>query len=121
MTPLGVGARLRAARAAARLTQGAVARQLHVGTATIANYEAERTAPSLPALGALAVLYGVSCDWLVTGRPRLPHGLSEPYGPEDLPPTKGPTVAVLRCAHSVPVRDRCPDCEQEEKERRLGP
>jgi len=90
-----------------------------MGAATIANYEAERTAPSLLILGQLAALYRVSCDWLVTGRARLPHAFSEPYGPEDLPPTKGPTV--LRCSHSVPVRDRCPDCEQEEKERRLGP
>jgi len=85
-----------------------------MGAATIANYEQERTAPSLFILGRLAALYRVSCDWLVTGHPRLPHKLSEPYRPVERP-------TVQRCPHGTPYRDRCPDCEQEAKERRLGP
>jgi len=96
-----------------------------MGAATIANYEAERTAPSLFILGRLAALYRVSCDWLVTGHPRLPHSLSKPHRQVMVRTAVAPSTPGLgtieRCLHGVPIRDRCPDCEHEAKEGVLGP
>lgn len=90
----GLAARLRAARAAADLTQVAVAAVFGYTPPTIANWERARTEPSLADVGRLATLYCVSCDWLLTGRARLPHR----FGRE-------------RCEHGKPITDRCMPCE----------
>jgi transcriptional regulator with XRE-family HTH domain len=95
MTLKGLADRLRAARAAADLTQGAVASALGYVPETIANWERNRAEPSASDLARLAVLYRVSVDWLLTGEPRMPHRFER----------------AERCAHDVPITDRCVACE----------
>jgi transcriptional regulator with XRE-family HTH domain len=89
MQPQDLGRRLRIARDAAGLTQSQVAAALGFSGHTIANWEAERTTPSLADVAALSVLYRVRVGWLV---------LAESVDP-------------VTCPHSVPLRDRCTDCE----------
>lgn len=91
----GLGDRLRAARAAANLTQGTVASVFGYVPETIANWERERTEPSASDLARLATLYHVSVDWLSTGNPRMPHRFE----------------CVDRCPHGIPIADRCKQCE----------
>lgn len=78
MTSQGTPERLRAARAAAGLTQEQVGRALGVSAQTIANWEHGRTSPSTADVARLAALYRVSCDWLLTGKPRLAHRFEPP-------------------------------------------
>lgn len=92
--------RLRAARAAADITQGDVAEALGCSPNTIANWEKDRSTPCAPDLVKLIRLYGVSADWLLTGIARLPHRF-------------GPPKLSQRCVHGVPFSDRCIACEHE--------
>lgn len=98
MTVKGFAERLRAARAAANLTQIQVAAALGYRATTIANWERERTEPCATDIARLAALYRVTADWLLTGRPHLEHRFAPSPEPE-------------RCAHGVPTRDRCRACE----------
>jgi transcriptional regulator with XRE-family HTH domain len=91
----GLSGRLRAARAAADLTQGAVASVLGYVPATVANWERGRTEPGASDLARLAVLYHVSVDWILTGTPRMPHSFER----------------CERCEHDIPITDRCTACE----------
>jgi transcriptional regulator with XRE-family HTH domain len=90
----GLAERLRAARAAASLTQAQVAAALGYQPTTIANWDRGRAEPCATDLSRLATLYQVSADWLLTGQARLRHR----FGQE-------------RCPHGVPVTDRCTACE----------
>ena len=94
MSLAGFAERLRAARAAADLTQIAVSAALGYTPATIANWEHGRTEPSATDLARLAALYRVSLDWLLTGRAHLEHRFEV-------------------CPHGVPVaeRARCGLCD----------
>ena len=85
----GLPKRLRACRAAADLTQEAVANVLGVTPDTISNYERGRTEPSLADIVRIARLYGVSVEHLVAG--------STPTPP--------------RCLHGIPAHERCGACE----------
>lgn len=96
MTLQGFAERLRAARAAADMTQGTVASALGYTAQTIANWERDRTEPCATDLARLAALYRVTADWLLTGRARLPHRFEHPA-----------------CPHGTPVADRCRACELE--------
>jgi len=97
MSLKGLASRLRAARAAADLTQGNVAAALGYHVATIANWERGRAEPCASDLARLAALYRVSVDWLLTGASRLPHRFERD--------------AVDRCEHEIPIADRCTRCE----------
>jgi transcriptional regulator with XRE-family HTH domain len=91
----GLATRLRMARAAANLTQFAVAQALGYTSTTVANWERSRTEPCSTDLTRLASLYRVSVDWLLTGSPRLPHRFD----------------GCERCQHGIPISDRCEACE----------
>ena len=88
-----LASRLRAARAAADISQTALSEALECSPATVANWEAGRTEPVASQLQQIAELCHVSVDWLLSGGP-LPH-----YCP---PP---------RCDHGVPTSSRCKLCE----------
>ena len=59
------GARLRAARNDARLTQEAVAPHLGVSRAQLANLEANRSEPSIKVLRSAMTVFGHSADWFL--------------------------------------------------------
>jgi len=92
----GFAERLRAARAAADMTQGNVASALGYTPQTVANWERDRTEPCATDLARLAAVYRVSADWLLTGAARMPHRFER-----------------ATCAHGVPVAERCRACEHE--------
>lgn len=73
MTLPGFPQRLRTARVAAGLTQSAVAGVIGCSVDTVSNYERGRTEPRLVDIARLATIYRVSCDWILTGSPRLKH------------------------------------------------
>ncbi len=97
MSLVGLAERLRAARAAATLTQGAVASALGYTPPTVANYEHGRTLPDAADLLRLATLYRVSADWLLVGA-RMSCRFE--HAPKGL------------CPHGVPfATERCLPCE----------
>jgi len=96
----GFAERLRAARAAASLTQEQVASALGYQATTIGNWDRARTEPCATDLARLATLYRVSADWLLTGQARLPHRFERRDG--------------ATCPHDVPITDRCIACEYPE-------
>ncbi len=59
------GARLRAARNDARMTQEAVAPQLGISRAQLANLEANRSEPSLKVLRSAMEVFSHSADWFL--------------------------------------------------------
>ena len=67
-----LASRLRAARAAADVTQEQAAEAVGASTSSIANYEHGTTEVSASTLHALAAFYGVSADWLLSGA-RMSH------------------------------------------------
>lgn len=64
---LTFGGRLKQARARKQLTQSEVADKLGIDFTTISKYENDRSHPDYGTLLALAALYDVSLDWLLTG------------------------------------------------------
>lgn len=66
--PTTVGDRLAAARAAARLTQAALAETLGLTAASVSGWERDEVLPSPAHLVQLADLLAVSIDWLLRGR-----------------------------------------------------
>ena len=105
MSLKGLAERLRAARAAANLTQCTVANTLGYKAPTVANWEHDRAEPCATDLLRLATLYRVSVDWLLTGA-RMVHRF-EPR-PKSVPGGDG----YVACPHGVPIRDRCMSCER---------
>ena len=68
MFSYGLSSRLRAARAAVKMTQLSVADELGCHPLTVASWERGRTEPNASMLGALADLYDVTADWLIRGK-----------------------------------------------------
>ena len=61
--------RIRHARRLSQLTQAALAKVVHVGPSAVAQWELPNgTSPTIEHLGAIAVLSGVTFEWLATGR-----------------------------------------------------
>ena len=90
-----LAARLRAARAAASLTQETAADAAHVSASSLANYEHGRAEIGASTLWQLASIYAVSADWLLTGSTPMPHRLH----------------GAASCNHGTPMADRCRWCE----------
>ena len=67
------GARLAALRRAAHLSQQALAQAVLVSPSAIGMYEQGKREPSLDRLVALAQVFGVSTDYLLTGQVLLPQ------------------------------------------------
>lgn len=64
-----LGARIAALRRGAGMSQGELARRLQVSPSAVGMYEQGRREPSSAILVELARLFGVSVDYLLTGRP----------------------------------------------------
>lgn len=64
-----LGPRIAALRRAVGLSQGELARQLQVSASAVGMYEQGRREPSAETLVALARIFGVSVDYLLTGQP----------------------------------------------------
>ena len=80
-----MGGRISAAREAAELTVAQAARRLGVKTATLSNWENDRSEPRANRLTMLAGLLNVSPMWLITGRG---EGVSEPDQPLEVAQVK---------------------------------
>ncbi len=68
-----LASRLRAARAAADVTQEHAAEHAQCSVRSIAHYEHATAEVGAETLYRLAVLYRVSADWLLHGRTPMPH------------------------------------------------
>ena len=66
-----LGPRIAALRRAAGLSQGELASRLQVSTSTVGMYEQSRREPSAETLVALARIFGVTVDYLLTGQASL--------------------------------------------------
>ncbi len=64
-----LGARIAALRRAAGMNQSQLAEKLQISTSAVGMYEQGRRQPSLEILAVLAEIFGVSIDFLVTGKP----------------------------------------------------
>lgn len=62
--PFDFGRRLQALRKKKKLSQQQVAERIHVSKASVSGYENNLTVPSVDVLVQLALLYGVSTDYL---------------------------------------------------------
>ena len=87
-----MGGRISAAREAAGLTVAQAARRLGVKTATLSNWENDRSEPRANRLTMLAGLLNVSPMWLITGRG---DGVSEPDMPLEVAQVKTALDQVL--------------------------
>ena len=63
-----LGPRIAVLRRAAGLSQGELARRLQVSPSTIGMYEQDRREPSAELLVAMARIFGVTVDYLLTGQ-----------------------------------------------------
>ena len=63
-----LGARIAALRKAAGMNQSQLAQELKISASAVGMYEQGRRQPSVELLAAMAALFGVSIDFLVTGK-----------------------------------------------------
>ena len=64
-----LGPRIAALRRSAGYSQAELAQKLKISPSAVGMYEQGRREPSVETLAALAEVFGVSIDYLVTGRP----------------------------------------------------
>ena len=64
-----LGARIAALRRQAGFSQAELAERLRISASAVGMYEQGRREPSLQALVELATVFGVSTDYLLTGKP----------------------------------------------------
>lgn len=77
-----IGARFRASRAAANISQEHAAQQLKLSQQTISGWEAGRRMPTITQFGRLAVLYGTPSDYFLFGMETVPLALLRGNGDE---------------------------------------
>lgn len=68
-----IGARLRHSREHAGLQQNGVAKKIGVHPSTLNKYESGEREPNADILAQLAALYGVTLDYLITGKETAPR------------------------------------------------
>ena len=64
-----LGTRIASLRQSLGLSQAELAKRLHISTSAIGMYEQGRREPSVDTLIALAQIFGVTLDYLLSGRP----------------------------------------------------
>ena len=64
-----LGARIAALRRAAGMSQSQLAQELKISASAVGMYEQGRRQPSVELLAAMAEIFSVSIDFLVTGKP----------------------------------------------------
>ena len=67
-----IGSRIAALRRGAGLSQAQLAQQLKISPSAVGMYEQGRREPGIQLLAELSRLFGVSIDYLVTGKPDIP-------------------------------------------------
>lgn len=68
-----LGPRIAALRRSAGMSQSELARQLKISPSAVGMYEQGRREPSADMLVAMARIFGVTTDYLLTGRPETPE------------------------------------------------
>ncbi|WP_306127186.1 helix-turn-helix transcriptional regulator [Roseitalea sp. MMSF_3516] len=91
-----LGGRIVAAREARGLSTAQLARRLGVKSATLQNWESDRSEPRSNKLSMLAGLLNVSPTWLINGRGEPPSGFDA--GPIDVPQTRLQLIEIRRKA-----------------------
>ncbi|MBE6933467.1 MAG: helix-turn-helix transcriptional regulator [Ruminococcaceae bacterium] len=87
-----LGTRIASLRLSHGLSQAELAKRLHISTSAVGMYEQGRREPSVSILVALSREFGVSLDYLLSGKPdsvqdvaalhnMLQNGLSQPVTP----------------------------------------
>ncbi|PYG33083.1 helix-turn-helix domain-containing protein [Pelagimonas varians] len=87
------GDRLAAAREAASMTQGALAKRLGVKLKSLQNWEEDLSEPRANRLSMLAGILNVSMVWLITGEG---EGLTDPDEDDTLSPDVNEVLVELR-------------------------
>lgn len=64
-----LGTRIASLRQSRGLSQAELAQKLHISTSTVGMYEQGRREPSVETLIAISQTFGVSLDYLLSGRP----------------------------------------------------
>lgn len=64
-----LGTRIASLRQSCGLSQAELAQKLHISTSTVGMYEQGRREPSVETLIAISRIFGVSLDYLLSGRP----------------------------------------------------
>ena len=64
-----LGTRIASLRQNCGLSQAELAQKLHISTSTVGMYEQGRREPSVDTLISLSRIFGVSLDYLLSGRP----------------------------------------------------
>ena len=64
-----LGTRIASLRLYCGLSQAELAQKLHISTSTVGMYEQGRREPSVDTLISLSRIFGVSLDYLLSGRP----------------------------------------------------
>ena len=72
-----LGARIASLRQGRGLSQAELAQRLNISTSAVGMYEQGRREPSVDTLIALAREFGVSLDYLLSGRPDTVRDVSE--------------------------------------------
>ncbi len=68
-----LGQRILLLRRGMGLSQAELAARLHISASAVGMYEQGRREPSLKGVVALAAVFGVSVDYLLTGQPHCQH------------------------------------------------
>ena len=71
-----LGARIASLRQGFGLSQAELAKRLHISTSAVGMYEQGRREPSVDTLIALSKEFGVSLDYLLSGRPESVRDVS---------------------------------------------
>ncbi len=87
------GDRLAAAREAASMTQGALAKRLGVKLKSLQNWEEDLSEPRANRLSMMAGILNVSMVWLITGEG---EGVSEPGEEETIAPDVNAVLTEIR-------------------------
>ncbi len=100
--------RIRQARIEAGLSQAELSRRMYVTQPTVSDWESGRKAPHVKNLARLALLLGVSFEWLSTGRGEMRTAAlaaAEPGGPGWLLPDDERDLLACYASLKPPQRD----------------
>lgn len=109
--PDAFGARLRALRKAAKLTQQQVADTLRIHRTSYTKYETDGVTPDQQGLIALAELFGVTVDYLV-GREEEDHGRAHTHVANDSLPLSDPETLLLQMFRQLDYEEQLRLTEQ---------
>lgn len=95
-----IRARLAEARDRLRLSQQDVATAIGVSRQSVSKWETGKSSPNPRELADLCVVYGVSCDWVLTGT-------------KTVPASDSPIVRAIMAPSPAAAREKCPPKDKE--------